>query len=306
MLRPTLLLTLLATHLCAAQQSPAAPAKPLDLFVASFGPGALLLPSSADWTISYLGAGYDNVDHPQIDFRNQKTTVIAAFELFKNTSARPDPTWCRKEAVEPALRPRTDIVRRTDTLDTVPTAGGNTMPLALTSFYSPAGKSENLHDLYAFAADAETCFELHLFLFEKSGGLKLDLQSILDLFHPMPGYQPTAEDENFVASLFAPKHSQFAAPYYKQSLRLVPVTPATLKLRRTITDKLIAAYNGTGDSDDARPTAEHAIEDDPTWPMNYYNLACADANDDRLEPARLHLEQAFARKTNLPAGQTMP
>jgi hypothetical protein len=40
--------------------------------------------------------------------------------------------------------------------------------------------------------------------------------------------------------------------------------------------------------------------------MYYYNLACADAEERKLDDARKHLEQAFARKANVLPGEKMP
>ncbi len=51
---------------------------------------------------------------------------------------------------------------------------------------------------------------------------------------------------------------------------------------------------------------EKGIVDDPSYPLNYYNLACADAGEKKLSDARLHLQQAFDRKANVNPGETMP
>ena len=303
-----LLAVLAAVPPSPAQQSPAPHPKPPVLLITSYGSGALPLPSSAAWTVDYLNV-YDNGERPNVIVKNQETGILASYQLFKNTSGRPDPAWCRTQIVEPILRPLTGIERRTDTSASLVTSQ-RTLPLALASYYSPIDAVQTRHELYAFASDVETCFAIELSLVEPThpapGSATLQLQTVLSLFRPLPGYQPKAEEYFFTASLFATKNSVFAAPYFKRSLSLLPVTPETLKLRRALTDKLIAASNSSGDSNHARPAAEQAIEDDPTWPINYYGLACADANDDRLEPARLHLQQAFDRRANLPAGQAMP
>ena len=66
------------------------------------------------------------------------------------------------------------------------------------------------------------------------------------------------------------------------------------------------AYGMSGDSQKARSLFEKAIAEDPDYPMYYYNLACADAEDKNLAGAREHLQQAFARKANVISGETMP
>jgi hypothetical protein len=40
--------------------------------------------------------------------------------------------------------------------------------------------------------------------------------------------------------------------------------------------------------------------------MYYYNLACADAEENKLPEARIDLQQAFDRTANVNPGETMP
>ena len=62
----------------------------------------------------------------------------------------------------------------------------------------------------------------------------------------------------------------------------------------------------SGDLKGSRAVAEQAIAADPDYPLNYYNLACADAEAGNAAQARVHLEQAFARKANVLKGESMP
>jgi hypothetical protein len=66
------------------------------------------------------------------------------------------------------------------------------------------------------------------------------------------------------------------------------------------------SYGMSGDVGKARAIFEKAIVEDLDYPMHYYNLACADAVWRKLGDARLHLQEAFARKTNVPPDEPMP
>ena len=62
----------------------------------------------------------------------------------------------------------------------------------------------------------------------------------------------------------------------------------------------------SGDFKDSRAVAENAIATDPDYPLNYYNLACADAEQGDATSAKLHLQQAFDRQANVLKGESMP
>jgi hypothetical protein len=55
-----------------------------------------------------------------------------------------------------------------------------------------------------------------------------------------------------------------------------------------------------------RSVAEKAISDDPDYPINYYNMACMDAELGNAIGAKMHLKQAFDRRANVLKGESMP
>ena len=62
----------------------------------------------------------------------------------------------------------------------------------------------------------------------------------------------------------------------------------------------------SGDLKDSRAVAEDAIAADPEYPVNYYNLACMDAEQGDAAGAKMHLQQAFDRRANVLKGESMP
>jgi tetratricopeptide (TPR) repeat protein len=77
-------------------------------------------------------------------------------------------------------------------------------------------------------------------------------------------------------------------------------------VRRIATDNAGMAYGISGNTSKARSIFEAATRIDPDYALNYYNLACADAEEGKLKDARQHLEMAFARKANVLPGETLP
>ena len=66
------------------------------------------------------------------------------------------------------------------------------------------------------------------------------------------------------------------------------------------------ALGMNGDLKAGRAAAEKAIAADPDYPINYYNLACADSEKGDAVSAKLHLQQAFDRRQNVIQGESMP
>ena len=98
-----------------------------------------------------------------------------------------------------------------------------------------------------------------------------------------------------------------AGPVYEKALvKLNEDSSSTTTMKRVITDQAGMSYGISGNIPKARAIFEKAIAADPDYPMYYYNLACADAEEENLAGAKKHLREAFDRKTNVIAGETMP
>ena len=82
--------------------------------------------------------------------------------------------------------------------------------------------------------------------------------------------------------------------------------PSLVIARRITTDQAGMSYGMSGQAKRARALFEKASSEDPAYPLYYYNLACADAEEKNLAAAQAHLEQAFARKGNMMPGEPMP
>lgn len=298
MLRSSLLFLALAAPLLPAQTSSAR--KPL--VINSYHPGAISIPGG-DWQIDYTNV-YDDGTRPVLQLANQKTGITASIILFDNYYKKVDPAGCRKDATDGIVEHQGDaIADRKDSSGK--TADGT--PLALTSWMIHGNPATILQrNLFAFASDADTCYEIHVSKIMKGKPVDADLRRALDEFQIRIGYKPEATDYFLMASLLFHKTPAAAVPYYKQALERTPADPANLTMHRVLTDQLVMSLGMSGDLKQSRAVAQQAIEADPDYPLNYFNLACADAEQGDAGQARIHLEQAYARRLNVIKGETMP
>jgi predicted Zn-dependent protease len=80
----------------------------------------------------------------------------------------------------------------------------------------------------------------------------------------------------------------------------------SLDFRRALTDQLAMSYGMGGQLAKARLILEDAIRNDPEYPFNYYNLACAFAEMGKLEKTLTNLSLAFQHKNHVIEGEHLP
>jgi tetratricopeptide (TPR) repeat protein len=75
---------------------------------------------------------------------------------------------------------------------------------------------------------------------------------------------------------------------------------------RILVDQLVMAYGIGGQMNKAHKLLDQAIQQDPSYPINYYNRACAFAEEGDKAKALANLDLAFQRKANVLRGEQMP
>lgn len=75
---------------------------------------------------------------------------------------------------------------------------------------------------------------------------------------------------------------------------------------RILTDQLVMSYGITGSMNKAHALLDEAIAKDPDYPLNYYNRACAFAEEGDKSKMLANLDLAFQRKNNVLKGEQMP
>jgi predicted Zn-dependent protease len=75
---------------------------------------------------------------------------------------------------------------------------------------------------------------------------------------------------------------------------------------RVLLDQVAMAYGISGNVEKARSLLEDGIRQDPEYPLNYYNLACAFAEQGNKGKALANLDLAFQHKDHVLKGEHMP
>jgi len=102
------------------------------------------------------------------------------------------------------------------------------------------------------------------------------------------------------------KYTESVVPYEKARELEKNGSKLTSDQHRILVDQLVMAYGISGDLKKARAILEDAIRQDPEYPLNYYNLACAFAEEGDKSKALANLSLAFQHKDSVLKGEKMP
>jgi tetratricopeptide (TPR) repeat protein len=173
----------------------------------------------------------------------------------------------------------------------------------------PDKSGKPLYSVRAFAAAGDICADLEFYSADPIQWEDPGLRKALESFQFDPHFQPAFKDIFFYAQvLFNTQQYAAAGPYFEKALGRLDNSSGfdTRTWTRVATDQAGMAYGISGNLKKSRTIFENAIARDPDYPLYYYNLACADAEEKNLAGARKHLEQAFDRKGNTLPGEKMP
>jgi hypothetical protein len=183
------------------------------------------------------------------------------------------------------------------------------VPVSVVEYSVPGEGGKPLYSVRAFAAAGDICGDLEFYSSDAIGEEDPALRKIFESFQFHEGYHPDFKDTFFYAQvLFNTKQYGAAAPYFEQSLVELKEGNGfdTRTWKRVATDQAGMSYGIAGDVKKARAIFDKAIREDPDYPLYYYNLACADAEEKNLADTRKHLQQAFDRKANMLPGEKIP
>lgn len=189
------------------------------------------------------------------------------------------------------------------------------LPISMASYSAQGSDGKTVYSVRGFVATGDICGDLEVY---SNSPITADddvLKKIFASYRLDENYSPQFRDVFLYAQiLYQARMYKAAAPTFEAALAKLKEDPGaaarmmkdTKTATRVVTDQAGMAYGMSGDIQKARSLFEKAIVEDPDYAMYYYNLACADAEEKNLAGARNHLQQAFARKANVIAGETLP
>jgi tetratricopeptide (TPR) repeat protein len=326
-----LTLSLMAA-LCANAQQPAA-RKPISLVMPT-GPGRIVIRSGAslEWrgahlygdTSQYIGPGYwsdlkptsagakGKIDLSQLnavaEFIDKSSGLQISYILFPSSDSSASSQACRNcdAVLAPALPAAlVGAVKETKKASQVTVS----LSLATVSYlFQPGLDSKNAgEELHGFYASSSECAEIQVSARPYHPTNEAAMQAALDGFTFEPDYVANAEDYFALGTVFYSLAKSYgaAAIYYQRALDMTPAD-APLNGRRIIVDQLSMSYGISGQIEQSRAVNEAAIKTDPDYPLYYYNLACADAEQGNAADAKVHLQEAFDRRGNTLPGEHLP
>jgi len=215
----------------------------------------------------------------------------------------PDQAKCRDGVMEPMKKTNPTIKIAASTQ----MARSEGPPLELVAYVGQRQGGKLVYSIRGFLAVDDLCGDLEIYGNDDSVIRDPNLKKMWHSYHLDPQYLPKFNDIFQYAQILYGNHMyEAAAPIFEQALATLQDVNDQTKWRRVATDQAGMAYGLAGDIPKARALFNAAIAADPDYPMYYYNLACADAEEKKLADARTHLQQAFARKANVIQGETMP
>ena len=162
------------------------------------------------------------------------------------------------------------------------------LPVSLVSYTAKGEDGKTLYTVRGFVANGDVCGDLEIYSYTPLRLQDSNLRKIFSSFQLNEKYAPQFKDLFLYAQILYQHHMYGpAAPVYEKALaKLNEDSGSTQTMKRVITDQAGMSYGMSGNIAKARAIFERAVAADPDYPLYYYNLACADAEEKNLAAQR--------------------
>ena len=161
------------------------------------------------------------------------------------------------------------------------------------------GQPVRQKNVFGYAASGDMGFDFHISKISYSAADDNFFDSLINGLHLMQDYKPDSSTEFGYGSIFYLRRDWTrASAHYERSLQLEKQKRAlNPKQWNVLVDNLGMAYGMSGNMSKAKATFEYGTQENPTYPMFRYNLACTDSELGDLDAALEQLKLAFQYKS---------
>lgn len=237
--------------------------------------------------------------------RNESGITFLGFLFLIREQAPLTSIKCRDGAIDQEKKSNPTLKIQS----TAEITGPDKPSVALVTYTTQGHGGKALYIVRGFVATSDICGDLEFYSDSPITAEDSKLKSVFASYKLDEKYTPTFRDALLYGQiLYQAQMYKAAAPVFETALRLLEESNETDQrtMGRVLTDQAGMSYGMSGDIQKARSIFEKAIAKDPDYPLYYYNLACADADEKNLVGARKHLQDAFDRRANVIAGEKMP
>jgi tetratricopeptide (TPR) repeat protein len=170
------------------------------------------------------------------------------------------------------------------------------------------GQPVHQKNVFGYAVSGDMGVDFHISKISYSAADDNFLESLINGLHLLQDYKPDSATEFGYGSIFY-LHRDWtrASAHYERSLQLEKQKrELNPKQWNVLVDNLGMAYGMSGEMSKAKATFEYGAEENPTYPMFRYNLACTESELGDLDAALGQLKLAFQNKSYSNPGEGIP
>lgn len=180
----------------------------------------------------------------------------------------------------------------------------------LREYMIPDFRGQPVHqkNVFGYATSGEMGFDFHISKISYSSADDRFFDSMISGLSVIQEYKPDSATEFGYGSIYYVRRDWAkACAHYEKSLQLERQKRALNATQwNVLVDNLGMAYAMSGDISKAKVTFAYGAQENPTYPMFRYNLACADSELGELDDALEELKLAFQYRSYSNPGEGIP